>query len=166
MRPAILLLLVAACGSDDPCGEPRYGGAATDEAWRTMLDGRARVTAGGPDAPAFASPSEGQVLAKTGAAPRLSWTSPLARKPQAVRPPHLPPVTDDVYLVEIRVPGDSCPIDLLTTELEWQLADDEWTRLKAATGTVTVDLIGAYLVENRITEGPFSPAAPLSLRVE
>ena len=55
----------------------------------------------------------------------------------------------------------------MTTELEWQLNADEWTAVKAAAPeTVTVNVISAYLIENRITEGPFSPTTPLSLRVE
>jgi hypothetical protein len=161
------LFFAAACGAGDPCGEPKYAGNGTDEAWRTMVDARARVTAGGAQAPSFTTPAEGQVLAKAGGPPRIAWSSPLARKPAGVRAPHLPPVTDDVYLVEITVPGQECPVDLLTTNLEWQLSDAEWAVVAAAApGSVSVHLIGAYLLENRITEGPFSPAAPLTLRVE
>jgi len=169
--PRVLVLLcvvAAACGEDDgPCGQPRYTGTATDEAWRSLVDVRGQVTAGGAQAPVFTAPTSGSVVPATGSAMRITWSSPLARKPVGVRAPHLPPVTDDVYLVEISIAGEMCPVDLMTTELEWQLDADEWAAVQAAApGTVTVNVIAAYLIENRISEGPFSPATPLSLRVE
>ena len=169
MRRALLLLcgLTFACGEDDgPCGQPRYTGAATDEAWRTLVDARGQVTSG-PMSPTFTAPAQGSVVPSSGTAMRLTWSSPLARKSQGIRAPHLPPVTDDVYLVEITVPGEMCPIDLMTTQLEWQLDADEWDAVKAAApGTVSVNVIGAYLIENRVSEGPFAPATPLSLMVQ
>jgi hypothetical protein len=157
----VLCFGVAACGGDDdPCGEPAYGGGGTDEAWRVMVDGEPRAMAGHAMAPVFTAPAAGAMMPAAGAAPRVAWTSPLARKP------HLPPVTDDVYLVRIAVPGRTCPVMLLTTQLEWQLTDAQWGVLRAAPGDMSVSIVSAYLDENRITEGPFAPAAPLVFQVE
>ena len=80
----LLALLLTACGEDapaDPCGEPMYAGEATDEAWRTMVDGEDRAAAGDPNAPVLSAPTEGQVFAASDAPPRFSWTSPIALGP-------------------------------------------------------------------------------------
>jgi hypothetical protein len=147
----ILLLASVSCGGDDPCGEPGYGGVASDEAWRTMVDGEARTRVGDPEAVTITAPAEGEVVAS---APRITWTSPL-------RKPHLPPVTSDIYLLGIAVPGRACPVEMLTTEPHWQLDAAQWAALRAAAGqTVSLQVTSAYLKENRITEGPFRPEAP------
>lgn len=159
---AVLMLLAAACGSDDECGEPSYGGAATDEAWHSMVDGKARAMAGNAMAPSFTAPAAGTSVPASGAAPRLTWTSPIARKVA----PHLPPVTDDIYLVEVTAPGRKCPVSMLTTQLEWALSADDWATLKGSPGEMSASIWSAYLIENRITEGPFTPAAPLTFKVE
>ncbi len=64
----LTLLAVAAltdCKGDeeDPCGEPIFGGDATDEAWRTMVD------ASGPTAAAI--PESAQV----GSSSPTTWTT-------------------------------------------------------------------------------------------
>jgi hypothetical protein len=156
-----LLLGVGACGGEgeDAC-EPLYQGGATDEAWRTMLDAIDRATQGGAQAPAFTAPAEGQVMASGDAPPLIAWSSPLAK-------PHLPPVTGDVYLVELRRAGMECPVNLLTTELSWQLDAASWAALTAGgAADVEVTLTGAYLSDGRITEGPFQPAAPRTFKIQ
>jgi hypothetical protein len=78
---------------------------------------------------------------------------------------HLPPVTGDIYLLEIDVPGRTCPVAALTTaDLTVTFADDAWDAIAAGGGERTARLMSAYLVDNRITEGPFV-AAPLSFSV-
>lgn len=65
-----------------------------------------------------------------------------------------------------RYPGETCPVGLVTTELQWQLDAGAWARLKAAAGqTLTVTVMSAYLTENRITERPFM-STPRAFRVE
>jgi hypothetical protein len=165
MLPLLLLALwvPAACGGDDDPCEPAYGGAATDEAWRAIVDGESRIVVGDPMAPVFTAPDPGARVAAGGVPPRITWTSPIAHKRAR---PHLPPVTDDVYLLGITVPGRVCPLSMLTTGLDWQLTASQWAELTAAGGQMSVRIVSAYLSENRITEGPFSPAGPLLFTVE
>ncbi len=158
-RLLFVMALVGCSGSDDPCGEPAYGGDATDEAWRTMVDGEARVMTGHAEAPTIVEPTGGQTIS-AGAGPMLiSWTSPIAKVP------HLPPVTSDVYLVHITVPGRECPIALLTTEEEWRLDASSWDLMRSAGGNLSIEITAAYLAENRITEGPYRPAAPTTFTI-
>ena len=56
-------LLAAGCGS--PCPEPYYDGAASDEAWRTMQDGEAKVTANDAKAVTLSFPVEGEKISAT-----------------------------------------------------------------------------------------------------
>jgi hypothetical protein len=184
---SFLVALVSCSGSSDPCGEPLYEGGATDEAWRTMVDGEQRAEVNATKAPTFATPSQGQVFDKSDPAPRFSWASPLAKGPapqshrrDAQHPflerilsffvstahAHAPPVTGDVYYLQIDIPGQSCPLRVLTTQLEWQVDDESWDLLKAAAGkTLSVRILSAYLTENRITEGPYQPPAATTFQV-
>lgn len=125
-----------------------------------MLGARGRVQVGSPMAPAFTAPAEGAIMTGSDAPPLISWSSPLAK-------PHLPPVTGDVYLVEIAVPGRSCPVNLLTTDESWQLDAASWAAVTAGGAhDVAVTITAAYLVEGRITEGPFQPSAPRTFKIQ
>lgn len=157
------LLAVAACSAseEDAC-EPLYQGGATDEAWRTMLDAIGRAQVGVTQSPAITAPTEGQIMATGDAPPLVSWSSPLAK-------PHLPPVTGDVYLVEIAVPGRDCPVNLLTTDLSWQLDAASWAAITSGGAkTVAVQITSAYLTNGRIMEGegPFQPQAPRTFKIQ
>jgi hypothetical protein len=78
---------------------------------------------------------------------------------------HLPPVTGDIYLLKINIPKQTYPITTLTTtELTVTFADDAWDAIAAGGGERTARLMSAYLVDNRVTEGPFV-AAPLSFSI-
>jgi hypothetical protein len=163
MRWSCLAMLVAAAACGDDGGgdcEPLYQGGATDEAWRTMVDAKARVQVGSPMAVTFTAPSEGQIMTGGDAPPLISWSSPLAK-------PHLPPVTGDVYLVEIGVPGRECPVNVLTTDESWQLDAASWAAVTAGGAhDATVTVTSAYLVEGRITEGPFQPSTPRTFKIQ
>ena len=144
-----LLLLATGCDKEEEskCGEPLYGGSASDEAYMTMVDAQSRPT-DSSRAVNLMSPTEGEVFATGAAAPRFEWTSPLrasleqntSSRYALARPPasrgvlswvaellvptaeaHLPPYTGDIYLVEVTVPGRECPVQLLTSELAWQI---------------------------------------------
>ena len=173
------------CGDDDPseCPEPAYGGDATDEAWRTMVDGDDRAIVGDEHAPALTEPAEAAEVSAAGTSLRIVWASPIARARRVPRGPrravpapawpaglgsllegtawaHLPPVTGDIYWLRLTVPGRVCPLEAVTTQLEWVVSGDAWQDVRAAVGqTVTIDLTSAYLNENRITEGPYRPSA-------
>ena len=165
--------------------EPIYAGLATDEAWRVMVDAQGRATADGANAPVIETPSDAQVLSSTEDAPTLRWTSKLqvmltpapgdasysgARRPTSpfdvltemlipTAHAHLPPITGDVYFVELDIPGRPCPWGILTTNLDYPLDGETWAQLQAVPGqTITMNITSAYLTENRITEGPFKAA--------
>lgn len=194
LRLTLLCALVACSGSPDPCSEPTYEGAATDEAWRTMVDGEDRAQVSATNAATFTLPAEGQEFAKDDPPPRFAWASPLAQSRVSPRTPfaqagpahtwrsfgdrllslfvgtayaHLPPVTGDLYYLQIDVPGRTCPLRVLTTNLYWQVDDPSWALLRAAAGqTISVRILSAYLTENRISEGPYQPALPRTFKVK
>jgi hypothetical protein len=177
------------CEQDCAALEPAYAGAASDEAWRVMLDARADADSGA-DAATFTVPAADDPLpANTEAT--FSWTSPLkladARPvaPQLLQPrrrhtplferlatvvfpvahAHLPPITSDIYLLEVDVPGRTCPVSALTTELSFTFPSSDWEAIVAATSPPTARLLSAFLTENRVTEGAFV-AEPVTFTVE
>ncbi|RKH55807.1 hypothetical protein [Corallococcus llansteffanensis] len=176
------------------CGEPLYAGGATDEAWRALVDARNQAQ-DSSRAVTLTSPESGHTYLADEAAPLWQWTSPLRaslQRPGRTRPSpaahprdtghpvltwlgnvllptaeaHLPPYTGDLYWVKVQVPGRQCPVELLTSELQWQLDDGSWQTLRDAAGqALTVQVLSAYLVQNRITEGPYTLAAPVPFGV-
>jgi hypothetical protein len=193
-------VLSAGCSPECTAEEPAYDGAATDEAWRVMLDARVAAEEGG-DAPTFVAPATGEAWA-AGASPAFAWESPLKlttapspsmaplpstepapsspRGPWRRRAPswlerawstlvpsaqaHLPPVTSDLYLLEIEVPGRTCPVAALTSELSFTFDDEGWAAIAAGGGARTARLWSAFLTANTVTEGPFV-AAPVTFTV-
>ena len=186
MRFLAALLMVAAltgCGGGS-CPEPFYDGKASDEAWRTMLDAEARATKDDSKAVTLFLPTEGQQLPKANS-PTFTWSTPLtaSRRPLPSQGPsmlsrlsqlvyasawaHLPPVTGPIHLLRITVPRRTCPIELVTTRVEWIPNSTAWAQLKDTGGqTLSLDVFSAYLAENRISEGPFHLTQPLTFRVE
>lgn len=190
---ASALLLTSACGKDaTECGEPLYGGNATDEAWMTMVDAQKRAVSA-ERAVALASPAPGERYAADAPPPRWTWTSPLRASlvrpasdsrlalahPRVKRSPlawlgelllptaeaHLPPYTGDIYWVRVTVPGRACPVEVLTSELEWQLDAATWSTLgEARDQDLSIEVTSAYLVNNQLTEGPFRPESPRVFR--
>jgi hypothetical protein len=190
---AALLLLGSACGKEEEqtCGEPLYGGSATDEAWMTMVDAQKKA-ADASKAVTVTAPAEGEVHPANTPPPRLSWTSPLRASlerdtpgrlalasPRPSRGPlawlgellvptaeaHLPPFTGDIYLVQVTVPGRECPVQVLTSELSWQVDEDSWATMAGAKDQpLSVQIASAYLQDNRLKEGPFRMATPRTFR--
>lgn len=185
-----LLLLTAACGKSEEtpkCGEPLYGGSATDEAWMTMVDAQSKPM-NSSRAVAVTAPAEGATIAADAPPPQITWTSPLraslerdtpsrlarasrrtSRGPLAwlgellvpTAEAHLPPFTGDIYLVELTVPGRECPISVLTSELSWQMDAASWNEVAGANGqNLSLQITSAYLQENRLTEGPYRLDTP------
>ena len=66
--------------------------------------------------------------------------------------------TDDVFLAEIDVSIEKCPLAFITTGdttgNEWPLSGDEWDAVVAAGGARTARVTWAYLSNNVVTEGP------------
>jgi hypothetical protein len=189
-----LLLLSSGCGSETEapkCGEPLYGGSATDEAWMTMVDAQSKPT-DSSRAVTLMSPTEGETLAASATPPRFSWTSPLRASLEQDRPSryaqarprpsrgvlswvaellvptaeaHLPPFTGDIYFLEITVPGRECPLQVLTSELAWQVDTASWSTLGEVAGQdLRLQVTSAYLQDNRIKEGPFRLETPRTFR--
>ncbi|MFP2931617.1 hypothetical protein ACLESO_41815, partial [Pyxidicoccus sp. 3LG] len=79
---------------------------------------------------------------------------------------HLPPFTGDLYWVQVTVPGRTCPVEMLTSNLEWQLDAATWETLRGAVDQdLSIQVTSAYLVQNRLREGPFRLAQPLTVRM-
>lgn len=187
------LLLTSACGGDESeCGEPLYAGRATDEAWRVMVDARKKPVSASR-AVTLQSPAPGETYAADAPPPRWTWTSPLRaslERPAPSGPPalarprarpsmlawlgglliptaeaHLPPYTGDIYWVQVTVPGRQCPVEVLTSELEWQLDAATWSTLgEVRDQDLSVQVTSAYLQNTQVTEGPFRPESPRLFR--
>ncbi|MCY1082672.1 hypothetical protein [Archangium lansingense] len=188
-----LALATSACDpAPADCGEPIYAGKSTDEAWRALVDVKQRPL-DASRAVDLLSPSEDQVYPADATPPAWEWTSPLRASLQrpsqgmlalqtAPRPSrsftawlgdllmptahaHLPPYTGDLYWLEISAGGE-CPVaQVLTSELSWQMDPTTWAELgKHAGKDLTVQVMSAYLVQNRVTEGPFRLAEPRTFR--
>jgi hypothetical protein len=189
-----LLLLTSACGKEAPeskCGEPLYGGSATDEAWMTMVDAQKKPMDSSL-AVTLMSPAEGETFAANATPPTFSWTSPLRASLERDRPSrharasarssrgplawlgellvptaeaHLPPFTGDIYLVQVTVPGRECPVEVLTSELAWKVDEASWATLGGAAGQdLRLQVTSAYLQDNRLKEGPYRLATPRTFR--
>ncbi len=188
-----LLLLGSACGKDEEprCGELLYGGSATDEAWMTMVDAQKKA-ADSSKAVTVTAPSEGEVHPANTPPPRISWTSPLRASlvrntpgrlalasPRSSRGPlawlgellvptaeaHLPPFTGDIYLVQVSVASRECPVQVLTSELSWQIDEASWAIMADAKDQpLSIQITSAYLQDNRLREGPYRMATPRTFR--
>ena len=186
----VTVLCSVGCEVDCTSIEPAYAGDATDEAWRALIDGR--DDASDEEAPTFSAPDDGASLGADDA-PTFSWDStlkvasttptvPSTTAPGVRRAPlspfehlsalllpaahaHLPPITSDIYLLEVDVPGQACPVAGITTPLSFSFASSDWEKIVSGGGQRTARLLSAFLTENRITEGAFvSP--PLAFDVE
>lgn len=190
----VVVAVGSASGCEQDCNtvQPAYTGIATDEAWIAMLDRRDAAASAG-DVPIFSAPAVDAALTKA-ISPTFTWTSPLkiagartapSSTRTAVAPPrrqgpglidglfelvvpkawaHLEPITSDMYLLEIDVPGRACPVAGATTELSFTFASSDWEAIVEGGGARTARLMSAYLASNIVTEGPFL-AAPLTFTV-
>ena len=182
MRFLLPLLALPLLGCGSKCPEPQYEGRASDEAYLTMLDAETRATADDMKAPVLALADGAQLPSSP--VPTFRWSStlaslspsPLPRAAPKASPwwrgllvseahAHLPPVTGVIYWFKIAVPGEQCPVELLSTRSEWTPSDAIWTRLRAGTGARSLTAQAAYLNENRITEGPFKTPAAVTFTV-
>lgn len=182
----------------DGCGSPSYGGAATDETFEAMVDAygdatdtadKVTVTAPTADeaiaasgsAPTFAWTSPlalgaprpgGMRFALVRRAPPRPWLEGAweAAKDFVVGTAHahLPPVTGDIYFIEVKVAGTACPVArALTTDLSWTPDAATWTALKATNGApLELVVTSAYLSDNRVQEGPFRAASGVAFKVQ
>src|ERR1043166_4509036 len=136
---AVVAASLAGCpGPEDPCADKvLYTGGGTDEVLLTMRDAKDRATTNA-DGPTITAPTPGQQIPATGDAPTFTWESPLKTAmaaptpwapPRTLQAPsvldrlsaalvpkayaHEPPVSSDVYLVEVPVDGQECPVTIV-----------------------------------------------------
>lgn len=165
-----------------------YGGLGNDEVWLTLYDAKGRAETGDKAARVIV-PAADQVL-PSDTPPTFEWESDLslALGPQLPTPlspgrerspldvlshllipnayAHLPPVTSDAYLLEIAIPGRTCPRSIVTTGLLHTLDDETWAALTTALGQdLTLTIWSAYLSTGVPTEGPYV-SEPVTFRVE
>lgn len=187
---AVVVAALGGCAEDCDAIEPAYAGDASDEVWRVFVGAR-NDAATGDDAATITAPENDAVIGK-GDNLNVSWDSPLKvgaltpieqrllkarrRAPKAlfervseffipVAHAHLAPITSDVYFVEVDVPGRTCPVSVLTTELSATFRDDDQALIAEGSGERTVRVMSAFVTQNRITEGPFL-ASPVGFTVE
>ncbi|MDI1430908.1 MULTISPECIES: hypothetical protein [Polyangium] len=162
-----------------------YGGTTTDEALAAFLTAvEANPPANAPSqAPTLLNPPAGALSAATiptfswavGATSRLTPPAPpslLPAEPRAepllaplaallgpVRAAHAHGTPFTGYATWLVVSSDADPklARVFTSETSWKPSDSVWARITAAKATLTVELQGAQLVDNRIDMdgGPF-----------
>lgn len=185
-----LALTLIQCGSEGG-GEADviYQGTATDEAYVSFVDAEARITVNDAKAPSVTMPTEGQMYQPGDAPPPFRWTEglsaslervPLPARRGAARPAtlmdlllpgeraafaHLPPVTGKVYLARFSIPGRSTQLLVLTTNTDYTPDAAAWDSIKGASGPISLEIVAAYLRDNRIEEGPFKAAATRSFSI-
>ncbi len=187
---AVVAALVG-CGEEaKPECDTAVAGTATDEVVRVFADLR-EFSVDDPAAPKLSVPSAAQTFSADDAAPTFSWSDELAvvtplvpRAPVGLPPlharepgwlesvshlfigtayAHLPPVTGGMYLLEVPLDGEACPSRMLTSELSFTPDDTLWSQMKA-TGDLSLTMTSAYLVEGRVTEGPYQSTRSFSVR--
>lgn len=173
-------IFLAAC---EVCVEPTYSGAATDEAYLSLLDVEKTATADDAKAALFTAPLDGAEASLAGAPPTFDWTSGLsASAPRAVPPApgrfrwselflstahaHGAPMAGPGHLLRLKVQGLACPVQHFTSRTTWTVSVNEWQRFAGQKGqTLSVEVVSAYFSANRVTEGPFEPTSGLSLKL-
>lgn len=156
-----------------------------DEAWIGLHDAIARgVTEDDETGPRIVAPEDGASVALSSWDGVYRWEPPpkagaSARPPDAwrvlgerlaallspisVAHAHGAPVTDDVYLLELFVPGAECPTRVVTTATSWPLDDDARGALQPGT-TLQAQITWAYEEDSIVLEGTDSgPLRPASL---
>ncbi len=122
----------------------------------TWMIGVARREA--PGVLPYASTAGHDRLVATGA-PALPNRDPMINLyfGSALAEAHLPPVTGDVFLIELRTAAnEENPLRVFTTDDSWFPDPMSWDRLKAAGGPITVKIYNAYVNKNVIEEGPYT----------
>jgi hypothetical protein len=174
--------LLAACGKAT-CPPVQYEGRASDEAYLTMVDAQERAFPDPSPAPAMKF-ADGTAFAAA-PPPSIEWSSSLtaALTPRPLPPSlhapqpfwrgwllseawaHLPPVTGAIFWLLLDTPGQSCRVEVLTTNTSWTPQPDVWASIAKGTGPTTLNSYSAYLNENRIMQGPYVAPTPSTFTV-
>ncbi len=184
--PLVFAWSIAGCDggavADDPCPDESatYGGRATDEACRAMLDAGDDVQVGHPSSATFLG------VTGTGATLSFGWSSPIdedgdlfrahATSAAGTRPrlgargrrdlalsrllaaldpipkalAHEAPVTGAVHMLRVTGVDGRGELLFFTTELHWFLSAEDDADVRATGGEMTIRITSAYLTQNRI----------------
>ncbi len=157
VRAVVLISLLSACAGTAPkCPDVAYGGTATDEVYDALKDAESSIVNDDQHAPVVSEPREGQGFSES--ALTVRWPNAPAR--------HLPPVTGEMSWLRITSASKRCRIEVVTSEREATLGEEGVAVLKADKGTATVEVVLAYLQDNRIIEGPYRVSTPRTFTVK
>jgi hypothetical protein len=172
--------LAAGCQAQPPQREPdEYGGCATDENWRTFDDKETThlVTTDDNQAPQYVTPAASGMSFPAAAAPTFAWnlTPTLPGKPTGdavcmacptcgpLLPAHLPPVSGDVFDLQIST-GGAVVYRVVTTIQTWSPPAAVWSGWSGK--QLSLHTVRMTLSVNDVTEGPFQGSSPLSFSVQ
>ena len=158
-RSLALVLVVGACGPDDPgfvLGDIIRQDDASDELLRVIADEASReITVDPAQAATLTAPIDGEVLPGA-TAYTFTWDLPPANRPV---PRHGRQEGTFVWL-HLEAPGLDPSIEVVSIEsTSWTPDDFHWPRLQGATGPIKATLITAVAEEGVVTRGPFRAAA-------
>lgn len=165
---------VAACSGDEETmsyeapADVIYESSGTHEVWDRIAE--APIVGTEAMGPQLVAPVG--ALSRVGDAPTFEWTeSEASRLPshrsQRSRLARLwgdlvhpvahahNPVTGDMYRLVFSAPGVETPVRVITGATEYTPSSDAWTRMQAATGPISLELVYAYLETGLITDGPY-----------
>jgi hypothetical protein len=166
--------------------EPIYGGETTDEAWRDMWDKQRNTTESAMYGANLVSPTEGASMAPTSPG-AFVWTTTLAAAPAVpggapvrhVRAPtpwrvdfipealaHGNPVTGPVHWLRFIIAGRD-DIHVFTTETQWTPTETQWAPFAATAGAeIRLEVVSAYMTQNRVVQGPYKAPIVRRFRVQ
>jgi hypothetical protein len=178
------VVVLFGCGAQ--CPEPIYEGGAQDEAFRAIADAEKQSPNDASKAVTILDPSAGEQLSRAATPPTFRWYSPIRAAEAPVRRSaprrglwdrarsviisdawaHGTPFTGDLYDVMIHVPEETCPVRVVTGNASWTPSAEVWARIvEGGDGPRIVQIFSAYLRDDRVTEGPYAPRAPLTFEV-
>ena len=177
---AILVLAQTVhCGDDHANSEVVFDGTASDEAYVRVSERIASAMVSMTSAAQMTAPMNGASVPSS-QRPTFSWSLPNARgvpapggAPQkhaaisfAVQEAlaHGPPTTGDVFLLEISTSASNT-VKVFTKQTSWQIDDANWSKLKAGGSAATIKIYNAFVNNNVIEEGPFTPPSPTTFTI-
>lgn len=178
----VAFVALAACSPGPTGPDVLYESGATDEAWQTIVD--ATPVVDDALAPRLVTPIGS--VPRSGAPPLFEWDGGSVAAPMAWAPAprardvwgelsramfpvaraHELPVTGPMYALSIEVPGGGGPVEVLTGATSYTPSAATWARMNVATGPLTIEIVGAYFLTGRITEGPYVSTRPAVVGLE
>jgi hypothetical protein len=112
-------------------------------------------------APAMVTPEPGQALPAATPA-QFAWSLPSAAR----KTPRHGTTSGDFVWIRMEGGGLAAPIDAIAVDVtNWTPTADEWARITAATGEVTITLTSAFVDNGVLMEGPFRRTSPSTFSI-